>query len=163
MGDDVLDVQRVDEQRRALVEFFLTTAGFFFVGEDVDFQTGQHRGKADVLPATADGQRQLIIRHYDFDPPSFLVEDDLGHLGGCQRVDHVGRDVLRPRNNVDLLALQLADNGLHAAAAHTDTGADRVDVGFVADHRDFCAGAGVAGDRLDLDQAVVDLRHLHGE
>ena len=33
----------------------------------------------------------------------------------------------------------------------------------MADHRDFCAGAGVAGDRLDLDQAVVDLRHFHGE
>ena len=46
------------------------------------------------------------------------------------------------RDNVDLLALQLADNGLHTATAHTDTGADRVDVGLVADHRNLGAGAG---------------------
>ena len=33
----------------------------------------------------------------------------------------------------------------------------------MADHRDLCAGAGVAGDRFDLDQAVVNLRHFHGK
>jgi hypothetical protein len=36
--------------------------------------------------------------------------------------------VRRPRDDVDLLALQFADH-LHAAAAHADAGADRVDRG----------------------------------
>ena len=33
----------------------------------------------------------------------------------------------RPRDDVDLLALQFADHGLHPAAAHADAGADRID------------------------------------
>jgi hypothetical protein len=33
----------------------------------------------------------------------------------------------------------------------------------VADHAHLGAAAGVAGDRLDLDDLVVDLRHLHLE
>jgi hypothetical protein len=69
----------------------------------------------------------------------------------------------RPRNDVDLLALQFADDRLDAAAAHADAGADRVDRGIAADHGDLGARARVAGDRLDLDDAVVDFRHFHGE
>src|SRR5262249_40713079 len=46
---------------------------------------------------------------------------------------------------------------------HADAGADRIDRRVARDHRDLGAGTRVAGDRLDLDDAVVDLRHLHGE
>jgi hypothetical protein len=46
---------------------------------------------------------------------------------GCQRVDDEGRDIVRPRHDVDFLALQFADNRLNAGAAHTDAGTDRVD------------------------------------
>ena len=70
---------------------------------------------------------------------------------------------LRPRNDVDLLALQLADHRLDAAAAHADAGADRIDRAVAGDHGDLGARARIAGDRLDLDDAVVDLRHFHGE
>src|SRR5712675_1097594 len=51
------------------------------------------------------------------------------------------------------------DHGLHARAAHADAGADRIDRGIAGDHADLGAGTGVAGDRLDLDDAVVDLGH----
>src|SRR5262249_52873625 len=51
-------------------------------------------------------------------------------------------------------------HGLHARAAHADAGADRVDRGIARDHADLCARAGIAGHRLDLDDAVIDLRNL---
>ena len=66
-------------------------------------------------------------------------------------------------NDVDAFAGQLAHHRLHAAAAHADAGAHRVDGGIARNHRDLGARARIAGDRLDLDDAVVDLRHFHGE
>src|SRR3546814_10016435 len=49
------------------------------------------------------------------------------------RIHHEGRRVLRPWNDIDLLTLELADHRLHAAAAHADAGADRVDGAVVRD------------------------------
>ena len=91
---------------------------------------------------------------------AILVEHDLGDFGRLQRVDDEGRDVRRPRNDVDLLALQFVDHRLHARAAHADAGADRIDRGIARDHGDLGARARIAGDRLHLDDAVVDLRHF---
>ncbi len=89
-----------------------------------------------------------------------LVEHDLDDFGGLQRIDDEGRGVRRPGNDVDLLALQFVDDGLHARAAHADAGADRIDRGIPRDHRDLGARARIAGDRLDLDDAVIDFRHF---
>ena len=66
----------------------------------------------------------------------------------------------RPGDDVDLLAAQLLHHRLDAAAAHADAGADRVDAAVLGDHRDLGAAARVAGAGLDLDDAVVDLRHF---
>ena len=92
-----------------------------------------------------------------------FVEHDFHHLGRLQRVDDEGRGVRRPGNDVDLLALQFVDDRLHARAAHADAGADRVDRGIVRHDRDLGARAGIARDRLHLDDAVVDFRHFLGE
>src|SRR3546814_1725768 len=73
------------------------------------------------------------------------------------------RRVLRPWNDIDLLTLELADHRLHAAAAHADAGADRVDGAVVRDDGNLGAAARIARDRLQLDDAVVDLRHFLGE
>ena len=89
-----------------------------------------------------------------------LVEHHLHHFGRLQRVDDEGRRVGRPRDDVDLLALQLVDHRLHARAAHADAGADRIDRGIVGDDGDLGARAGVARDRLHFDDAVVDFRHF---
>ena len=45
-------------------------------------------------------------------------------------------------------------------AAHADAGADGIDRGILGDDGDLGAAARIAGDRLDLDDAVVDLRHF---
>ena len=58
---------------------------------------------------------------------------------------------------------KLAHHGLDARAAHADAGADRVDRGIARDHRDLGARARIAGHRLHLDDAVIDLRHFLAE
>jgi hypothetical protein len=53
-----------------------------------------------------------------------------------------------PLDDVDLFALQFVDDRLHAAAAHTDAGADRIDRRILrADHGDLGAAARIAGHR----------------
>ncbi len=100
------------------------------------------------------------VGHHHLDALARLVEHDLHHLGRGQRVHHESGHVRRPRDDVDLLALQLVDHRLHARAAHADAGADRIDGRVAGDHRDLGARARVAGHRLDLDDAVIDLRHF---
>src|SRR5207249_7276889 len=78
-------------------------------------------------------------------------------------VDDKRGGIGRPRDDVDLLALQFADHRLNPAAAHPDARPDRVDPAVARDDRDLGPAAGIARDRLDLDDAVVDFRHLLGE
>src|SRR5699024_3314353 len=68
--------------------------------------------------------------------------------------------VLAPADDVDLLAAKLLHDLFHTRAAGADAGADRVDVGVLAPHGQLGAGAGLAGDGLDLDGAVVDFGHF---
>ncbi len=141
LGDDLVDVERFHEQLRALGELLLPPLALFLLGQDVDIPAGQLRGEPHVLAAPADGQRKLALGHDDLDAVGILVEHDLGHLGRRQRVDDEGRRIRVPLDDVDLLALQLADHGLHARAAHADAGADGIDRGILGDHGDLGAGA----------------------
>src|SRR5690606_6854511 len=92
-----------------------------------------------------------------------LVQDDLGDFRGLQCVDDEGCRILRPRDDVDLLTLKFANDGLNTRAAHTDAGAYRIDRGIVRDDGNLRARTRIAGDRLDLDDAIIDFRHFHGE
>src|SRR5690606_33634027 len=163
LGDDLVHVQGFLEQGGALGELALTALALLALGHDVDLPAGQLAGEAHVLAAPADDQRQLIVGHHHLDPLVLLVHHHLADLGGGQGVDDEGRLVRAPLDDVDLLALQLGDHRLHAAAAHADAGADGVDGAVVGDHRHLGAAARVAGHGADLDDPVVDLRHLLGE
>ena len=153
----------LDEHRRAFVELLLAALRFLGLGHDVDVPAGELRGEAHVLAAPADGLRELLVRHHHLDALGVLVHHHLGDFRRLQRVDDEGGGVVVPRDDVDLLALELVDYRLDARPAHADAGADRVDRAVVADHADLGARAGVAGHRLDLDDVVIDLRHLHAE
>src|SRR5882757_9320019 len=132
LTDHFVDVQRFHEHPRRVLEICLAALGFFLLGEDVDVPAGQLRSEPHILAATADRQRELVVGvgHHDLDPLALFVDHDLGDFGRRQRVDDKGRDIGRPRNDVDLLALQLVDHRLHARTAHTDAGADRIDRGI---------------------------------
>ena len=109
MGDHVVDVERVDEQLAARAEFLGTALALLGLGQDVDVPAGELRGEADVLAAPADGQAELVVGDDDLDAALLFVHHHLGHLRRSQRVDDKGRRVARPRDNVDLLALQFAN------------------------------------------------------
>ena len=147
-------------ERRALDELALALLARVGFGQDVDLRSGQLAGEPHVLAAAADGEAQLVVGDDDFDPALFLVDDDAADGRRLERVDDEGREVLRPGDDVDLLALQLLDDGLDAAALHADAGADRVDRAVVADDADLGAAAGIARGGLDLDDSVVNLGHF---
>ena len=163
LGQRLVDVEGGDEEIGAGREFLLAALGLFGFGHDVDVPAGELGGEAHVLAAAADGERQLLVRHHDFDALGFFIEHDLGDFGGGQRVHHEGGDVLGPLDDVDLFALQLVDDSLNTAAAHADTGTDRIDGTILGAHGDLGAAARVAGNGDNLDHAVVDFRHFLAE
>ena len=88
------------------------------------------------------------------------TRDDLGRAQG---VGHEEAGVVAPRDDVDLLAGQLGDDGLDASAALADGRADRIEALLARRDGDLRAAARLAGDRLDLDRAAVDLGDLELE
>src|SRR6185295_12108036 len=163
LGQSLIDVELGLEQGRALDELALALLARIGLGQDVDLRGGELAGEPDVLAAAADRQAEVVVGVHDLDPALLLVDDDAADGRRLQGVDDAGCEVLAPRDDVDLLALQLLDHRLNAAALHADAGADRVDRAVVADHADLGAAARVAGRSLDLDDAVVNLGHFLGE
>jgi hypothetical protein len=81
----------------------------------------------------------------------------LAGLSACVANNHRVFGIL---DDVDLLAAQLADDGLHPHALHAHAGAHAVHVAVAALHGDLGALAGFPGAALDHHRAVVDLRHF---
>src|SRR5262249_10862583 len=63
-------------------------------------------------------------------------------------------------DDIDLLAAQLADDGLHAHPFHPDAGAHAVHVAVARQYSDLGALAGLARARLDGHRTVVNFRHF---
>ena len=133
------------------------------VAPDVDPPAGQARGEPGVLALAADGQREHPLGHGHVRDAVLLVDVDGDDLGRAQRVGDEHAGVVVPRDDVDLLAGQLGDDGLDARAALADGRADRVEAVLARRDGDLGAAAGLAGDRLDLDRAAVDLGDLELE
>ena len=131
LRNHLIDIQRPHKQGRALGKFGLTPLAFLRFGHDINIPTGQLRGEADILTATANGEAQLLIGHHHLNALHVFVQHHFGNLGRGQRIDDKGGRVTRPWDNIDFFALQFIDHGLHAAAAHTDTGTDRVNARII--------------------------------
>ena len=116
-----------------------------------------------VLAFLADRERQLEVGDDDLGDAGVLVDADLAHLGRRECAHHELLRLAAVRDDVDLLAAQLVHDLADAHAARADARADGVDVLVVRGDRDLGAVAGLARDRLDLDDAVEQLRHLELE
>src|SRR5579884_4005073 len=129
----------------------------------VDLPPGEACGEAGVHALLADRERKLVVGDDDRRLARLVVEVDLAHTRGRERLrDEPGR--LRvPRDDVDLLAAELGHDHADARAARPDAGADGVDALRVRLDRDLRAVAGLARDAPDLDEPVGDLRHLELE
>ena len=133
------------------------------VGLDVDLPAGQARGEAGVQALLADRERELVVGDDDRRLLGLVVDVDLAHARGRERLRDEARRLRVPRDDVDLLAAELGDDHAHARAARADAGADRVDALGVRLDGDLRAVARLAGDAADLDEAVGDLGHLELE
>ena len=120
---------------------------------------GQARGESGVLALLADGERKLVVRHNDAGVGLLLVNEDAGDLSGRQGVSDVDGRIGIPQDDVDALAAELDDHA-HTAALRADAGAHGIQTVVERVDGDLGALAGLAGDRLDLDGALIDLGHL---
>src|SRR5262249_33032423 len=129
---------------------------------------GQLGGQPRILAFFADGQRQLIVRD-DHDGRRLalrlraLIDRHRRYFGRRQRARHERSWIVRPLDDVDLLAAPLAADHLDPRAAQADTRADRIHVTLRRRHRDLGALAGFPRRRLDEDDALLDLRNLRLE
>jgi hypothetical protein len=163
LGDHLVDVEGLHEALRALGELLLAPLRLLLLGEDVDVPAGELRGSRTFCPRRPMASESWLLGHHHLDAVGVLVQHHLGDLGRRQRIDDEGGRIRVPLDDVHLLALQLADHGLHALAAHADAGAHRIDGAILGDDGDLGPGSGIARHRLDLHDAVVDLGHFLGE
>src|SRR5580658_1454741 len=142
----------------------LYLAAFFLFTLDVHVPADQLACEANVLAFLADGQRQLRVFDNHFQTLLFGVDDlNASHFRWAQSLLRKRDGLFAPGNDVDFLAAQLANDGLHAHALHAHAGAHRVDILVAALDTDFGALARLARDGADLHRPVVNLRHFHFE
>ena len=128
-----------------------------FGGHDLDVPADELRGQADVLAASADGQRELVFIDQDDRPAQQGAEDDLVDLSRLEGVGNQHLERLVPADDVDFLAAQFVDDVLDAAAADADAGPHGIHLGVDRGDGDLGAVSGLAGQGLDLDGALGDL------
>ncbi len=141
------------EARHGLLDLLVE----FLAGHDLDVPAAELAGQADVLPAPADGQRELVFAHQHDRPAEHLAEDHFLDLGRLQGVGNQHLHVVAPADDVDPLAGQFVDDVLDAVAAHADAGPHAIDPLVGAADGDLGAIAGLAGDGADFDHAFGDL------
>ena len=103
------------------------------LGHDLDVPAGELARQADVLPATADGQAQVVLLHQRDRAAEHLAEDDLIDLRRLQRVGDQHLEVVVPADDVDPLARELVDDVLDPVAADADARPHAVDAGVAAE------------------------------
>ncbi len=91
------------------------------------------------------------------------MKDDLVHVGGRERLGDELAWIVRPRDDVDPLATQLADHRLHPASLEAHAGPHGVHVRIAGPHGDLGAAARLAGDGPNLHDALIDLRDFERE
>src|SRR5439155_864401 len=136
----------------------------FRLALDVDAHARELRREARVLALLADGERELVVGHDDrrrgLPLAVGLVDRHRRDLRRRERARHERRRVVRPLDDVDLLAAQLAADDLDARAAQADARADRIDVALGRRDRDLRPLARLARGGLDQDDPFLDLGDL---
>ncbi len=133
---------------------------------DVDPPPGQSCGKPRVDSRSTDRKAQLVFRdNYHRGLPAYrvLIHIDSGYPGGAQGLGDEGPMVGIPFDDIDLLVVEIAHDGLDSHAAQADASANRIDALSQSSHGHFCPLAGFTRDRFDLHQPLIDLRDLHLE
>ena len=130
---------------------------------DIEAPADQARGQAGVLPLAPDGDGQVLGRHLQQDAMIFFIQNDLARHGRLKCLDYHLFRVCEIVDDVDLLTVELAHDGLDTCTTGADASADRVHFRVGADHCDLGAVTRLAGERFDLHCAVSDFANLNFE
>ena len=122
---------------------------------------GEAGGEVDVLPAGADGAREVVRLDREIHAAVSLIDADAEHDRRLHGVHDVLNRIVIPLHEIDLLAAELVLDCGDAALLHADAGADRVNPLVLRKERDLGAPClGHAGNRLDLNEVLTDFRDL---
>src|SRR5579863_170543 len=130
-----------------------------FLALDVDLPPEKLSRQTHVLPLLANGERELRIVNDYFHVFLGRIDDrDTADLGRTQSMRREGHRVVGELDDIDLLAPQLADDGLDPHALHSHAGTHAVHVAVAAVHGDLGAFAGFTRASLDHYRRAVNLR-----
>ena len=122
---------------------------------------GKAGREVDVLTAGADGAGEVVLLDREIHAVLDLVNPDAEHDSGLHGVHHILNRIVIPLYEIDLLAAELVLDRGDAALLHADAGADGVNPLVLREERDLGSPClGHAGNRLDLDEVLPDLRDL---
>ena len=112
---------------------FLILAVVARLGADINIVAGQVGAQTHILTLVADGKAQLLVGNRNTAALGLAGQQlDLDDLGRAQGGGDELRNILAPADDIDLLAVQLLHDLLHADAAGTDAGANGIDIGVLA-------------------------------
>src|SRR5229473_1546925 len=132
-----------------------------FLALNVDLPAQQLRCQPDVLSLLTDGKGKLAVIHHNFEMLVARIHyGHTAHFGWLQRLFREGHRIFVILNDVNLLAAQLADNGLHPHTLHADASAHRVHVFVLGHDRDLGALSGFARNRPDHHGSIINFRNF---
>ena len=141
-----------------VLEVLLFAARDFAI--DVDDGVGEHRCEAYVQASLADGEAYLVGVEIYLAVLLLLVEVDAVDFCGSECACDEQLRVAGPLYDVEVLAAQLADDAVYAAAAHADAGSYGIHAVVEALNGNLGALAGHACDLSNGDDAFGNLGHL---
>ena len=130
---------------------------------EIDLPSDELRSEPDVLSVSADRQRQLILVDDRRDHLALLIAHHLRDPGRRKSPTRKNLRLGMPGNDVDALSAQLLNHSLNPRTPQPDTGADRIDRLVTAVDGDFGSATDFARNFLDVDDTLMDLRHLEVE
>lgn len=118
---------------QTIVLLLLPLTGLLF-GHHVEGPAGQLTGQADVLSVAADGLGQVVLSNRDFHGVAVFVHDDRRHFRRSHGINHQLGGIVVVQHDIHTLTRQFIGDSLYAGAAHTNTGAHRVNTAVVGFH-----------------------------
>src|SRR6266571_6448374 len=138
--------RQATQVRAGLRRGFAVAMAVSLAGLDVDPVASQLCRQTCVLAVPADGERELGSRDHDSGGARGAVDGHRLRLGGADRGGDAGLWVVRPGDDVDMLAGELAEDGAVSHPLRTDAGADGIQARFARGDGDLRAQAGLPCD-----------------
>ena len=113
-----------------------------------------------VLSPPSDCQRYLIVGNDSVCLLVFIVQDDTHGFGRAQGTVDKNFRLAAPVDDIDLFVVEFFNDGLYPHALQTHAGTHGIDAFIVGKNSHFGSVSGKTGHSLDLDDAVVNLRHF---